>query len=46
MPGRARRRDRGKIAVDVVRVRVLPDGRLDANNSGRYIGHSPKTLAQ
>jgi Helix-turn-helix domain len=35
-----------EITVDRVRVRVLPDGRLDADNAARYMGRSPKTLAQ
>jgi hypothetical protein len=35
-----------EITVDRVRVRVLPDGRLDAVNAARYLGRSPKTLAQ
>jgi hypothetical protein len=32
-------------AVDQVRVRQLPDGRLTRDNAARYLGHSPKTLA-
>jgi hypothetical protein len=32
--------------ADMVRVRVLPDGRLDTGNSARHLGRSPKTLAQ
>ncbi len=31
--------------VETVRVRVLPDGRLDRNNAAAYLGRSPKTLA-
>src|SRR5262249_54568213 len=31
--------------VEIVRVRVLPDGRLDRENAARYLGHKPKTLA-
>ena len=31
--------------VEQVRVRVLPDGRLDRKNSARYIGCAEKTLA-
>jgi hypothetical protein len=38
--------DGRRITIDRIRVRVLPDGRLDASNAARYIGHSPKTLAQ
>ncbi|HEY1301060.1 MAG TPA: hypothetical protein VGF07_11230 [Stellaceae bacterium] len=32
-------------AVDQVKVRQLPDGRLTRDNAARYLGHSPKTLA-
>jgi hypothetical protein len=32
-------------AIDVVKVRVLPDGRMDRDNAARYHGHQPKTLA-
>lgn len=32
-------------AVDVVRIRVLPDGRVDRRNAAKYVGVSPKTLA-
>jgi hypothetical protein len=28
-----------------VRVRVLPDGRISAEDAARYLGHAPKTLA-
>jgi hypothetical protein len=31
--------------LDEVRVRVLPDGRMDRENAARYLGHQPKTLA-
>ena len=31
--------------VDVVRVRVLPDGRMTRNDAAKYLGHQPKTLA-
>lgn len=31
--------------TDEVRVEVLPDGRLNANNAAKYLGLSPKTLA-
>jgi hypothetical protein len=33
-------------SLDVVRVRVLPDGRMDRRNAARYLGHAEKTLAQ
>ena len=29
-----------------VRVRILPDGRMTREDAARYLGHSPKTLAQ
>lgn len=32
--------------IDPVRVRVLPDGRLDRENAAAYIGVKEKTLAQ
>jgi hypothetical protein len=32
-------------AIEMVRVRVLPDGRLDRRNAALYLGRSPKTLA-
>ncbi len=31
--------------IDSVRVRVLPDGRMDRQNAALYIGMKPKTLA-
>ena len=31
--------------VDVEKVMVLPDGRMDSRNAARYIGLSGKTLA-
>lgn len=31
--------------IDLVRVTVLPDGRLDAKNAASYLGLSTKTLA-
>ena len=31
--------------IDQVRVRVLPDGRLDRKNAAKYLGRSEKTLA-
>jgi hypothetical protein len=35
-----------EITIDRVRVRVLPDGRLDRKNAALYLGLSQKTLAQ
>ncbi len=37
--------DRAGPAVDQVRVRVLPDGRMTRDDAARYLGHQPKTLA-
>ena len=28
-----------------VRVRILPDGRMDRENAAKYLGRKPKTLA-
>jgi hypothetical protein len=33
-------------ALDQVRVRILPDGRLTREDAARYLGHQPKTLAR
>jgi Helix-turn-helix domain len=33
-------------AFDRVRVRILPDGRMDTENAAAYLGHAPKTLDQ
>jgi hypothetical protein len=38
--------DLGDGAVEQVRVRMLPDGRMTRENAARYLGHRPKTLAQ
>jgi hypothetical protein len=32
-------------AIEILRVKMLPDGRMTRNNAARYIGNSPKTLA-
>lgn len=32
-------------AVETVRVRVLPDGRLTREDAAKYLGKQPKTLA-
>ena len=32
-------------AVEQVRVRVLPDGRMDRRNAAKYLGRAEKTLA-
>jgi hypothetical protein len=32
-------------AIETVRVRVLPDGRLTRADAARYLGHAEKTLA-
>ena len=33
------------VELEPVRVRVLPDGRMDSNNAAKYLGRAPKTLA-
>ena len=33
------------VNLEPVRVRVLPDGRMDSNNSAKYLNRAPKTLA-
>ncbi len=35
----------GKPSIEPVRVRLLPDGRMDRNNAAKYINRAPKTLA-
>jgi hypothetical protein len=32
-------------AIETVRVRMLPDGRLTREDAAKYLGHQPKTLA-
>ncbi len=32
-------------AIDQVRIRVLPGGRMDRVNAARYLGRRPKTLS-
>ena len=32
-------------AVEQVRVRILPDGRMSRSDAARYLGHAEKTLA-
>ena len=32
-------------ALDHVRVRILPDGRMTRQDAARYLGNKPKTLA-
>ena len=34
-----------KAELEAVRVRVLPDGRMDSNNAAKYLNRAPKTLA-
>jgi hypothetical protein len=41
-----RRKPPRDVSVDTVRVRVLPDGRMDRDNAARYLGRARKTLAQ
>ena len=40
--------EKGKLMENLehVKVRVLPDGRLDRPNAAKYVGRSPKTLAE
>ncbi len=33
------------VEVEVVRVRVLPNGNMDSNNAAKYVNRAPKTLA-
>ena len=32
--------------VEPVRIRVLPDGRMDRKNAAKYLDREPKTLAE
>ena len=34
------------VELEPVRVRVLPNGKLDSNNAAKYVNRAPKTLAQ
>ena len=31
--------------LEPIRVRILPDGRMDRENAAKYLGKKPKTLA-
>ena len=31
--------------IEPIRIRVLPDGRMDRENAAKYLGKKPKTLA-
>ena len=31
--------------IEPIRIRVLPDGRMDRENAAKYLGRKPKTLA-
>jgi hypothetical protein len=35
----------GPSAIEHVKVRILPDGRMARGDAARYLGHQPKTLA-
>jgi hypothetical protein len=35
----------GPSAIELVKVRILPDGRMARGDAARYLGHQPKTLA-
>lgn len=37
--------DETSSAVETVKVRVLPDGRMTRQDAAKYIGREPKTLA-
>lgn len=41
-----RRVEINEVEIEPIRVRVLPDGRMDRENAAKYIGVRPKTLAQ
>lgn len=34
-----------EVQTEMVRVRILPDGRMDRENAAKYLGRKPKTLA-
>ncbi len=34
-----------EVEVEPIRVRVLPDGRMDSNNAAKYLNRAPKTLS-
>jgi hypothetical protein len=46
MPRGGGREDSRETSLDLVRIRVLPDGRVDRRNAALYLNRSPKTLAQ
>ncbi len=33
------------VEIEPIRVRILPDGRMDRENAAKYLGRKPKTLA-
>ncbi len=33
-------------AIEVVKIRVTPDGRVSRNDAAAYLGRTPKTLAE
>ena len=35
----------GQVTADIVRVRILPDGRMTRKDAALYLGLEPKTLA-
>ena len=37
--------DSAECVVEQIKVRVLPDGRMDRVNAAKYVGRAPKTLA-
>ena len=46
MPPACRREDSRESSLDLVRIRVLPDGRVDRRNAALYLSRSSKAMAQ
>ena len=45
MPNRNTQAVMVEAEVEPIRIRVLPDGRMDRENAAKYLGRKPKTLA-
>ena len=45
MPNRNTQAVMVEAEVAPIRIRVLPDGRMDRENAAKYLGRKPKTLA-
>jgi hypothetical protein len=43
--GATKQATNGQPAIEHVKVRILPDGRMARGDAARYLGHQPKTLA-